>query len=51
MNGLVWFLHGTCDSGPGLQSWVHDLLHRDFSFYNLQVSYPTAPLIPYELLN
>lgn len=49
--GLVWFLHGTCDSGAGLQSWVHGLLHREFSFYNQEVLYPTAPLIPYDLLN
>ncbi|XP_017206834.3 lysophospholipase-like protein 1 isoform X1 [Danio rerio] len=43
----VIFLHGSGDTGPGLRSWVLDVLGQNLAFENIRVIYPTAPLRPY----
>ncbi|KAG1936160.1 lysophospholipase-like protein 1 [Pimephales promelas] len=43
----VIFLHGSGDTGPGLLSWVADILGQNLAFENIRVIYPTAPSRPY----
>lgn len=50
------FLHGSGDSGVGIQSWVADCFDtatdkRGFNFKHIKVIYPTAPAQPYTPLN
>jgi len=40
-NNFVPFYLG--DTGPGLLSWVADVLGQNLAFENIRVIYPTAP--------
>ncbi|XP_063775194.1 lysophospholipase-like protein 1 isoform X2 [Pseudophryne corroboree] len=43
----VIFLHGSGDSGPGIRSWIKDILKKDLAFTHIKVIFPTAPARPY----
>jgi len=45
--GCIFFLHGSCDNGSGLKSWLHKVLNQDFTFKTCRVLYPTAPKLSY----
>ncbi|VDI56258.1 phospholipase/carboxylesterase [Mytilus galloprovincialis] len=45
--GAVFFLHGSGDTGIGIQDWLRSILDDDFKFPHLKVIFPTAPLRPY----
>ncbi|XP_075921252.1 lysophospholipase-like protein 1 isoform X1 [Petromyzon marinus] len=47
----VIFLHGSGDTGQGLQAWVKSLLQKDLASPHIRVSYPTAPFQPYTANN
>jgi len=47
VKGCVYFLHGPCDSGSGLKSWLRDILDKDFTFNSYKVVYPSARKLPY----
>ncbi|XP_056424335.1 lysophospholipase-like protein 1 isoform X2 [Hyla sarda] len=37
----------TRDSGPGIKSWIRELLKKDLAFSHIKVIFPTAPARPY----
>ncbi|KAM9316855.1 lysophospholipase-like protein 1 [Gastrophryne carolinensis] len=43
----VIFLHGSGDSGPGIRSWIREILKKDLAFKHIKVIFPTAPARPY----
>ncbi|XP_040286381.1 lysophospholipase-like protein 1 [Bufo bufo] len=43
----VIFLHGSGDTGPGIKSWIREILKKDFAFSHVKVIFPTAPARPY----
>jgi len=47
--GLVYFLHGACDDGTGLQSWINKTAKGKFAFRNFPVFYPSSPIRSYSL--
>ncbi|XP_078714272.1 lysophospholipase-like protein 1 isoform X1 [Lampetra fluviatilis] len=47
----VIFLHGSGDTGQGLQAWVKSLLQKELASPHIRVSYPTAPFQPYTANN
>jgi len=47
--GLVYFLHGACDDGIGLQSWINKTAKGNFAFRNFPVFYPSSPKLSYTL--
>jgi phospholipase/carboxylesterase len=47
----VIFLHGSGDTGEGIQSWLHSALGSEFAFPHIRVIYPTAPVRPYTPMN
>ncbi|ODN02336.1 Lysophospholipase-like protein 1 [Orchesella cincta] len=49
VKGLVYFLHGACDNGVGLQSWIDKTIKGKFAFSHFPVMYPTSPLKSYTL--
>ncbi|KAG8443768.1 hypothetical protein GDO86_009085 [Hymenochirus boettgeri] len=47
----VIFLHGSGDSGPGIRSWIREILKQDLAFKHIKVIFPTAPARPYTPMN
>ncbi|KAG8584412.1 hypothetical protein GDO81_008822 [Engystomops pustulosus] len=43
----VIFLHGSGDTGPGIKSWIREILKKDLAFSHIKVIFPTAPARPY----
>ncbi|CAN2387446.1 Lysophospholipase-like protein 1, partial [Pristimantis euphronides] len=43
----VIFLHGSGDTGPGIKSWIWEILKKDLEFSHIKVIFPTAPAQPY----
>ncbi|XP_066451179.1 lysophospholipase-like protein 1 [Eleutherodactylus coqui] len=46
-SAAVIFLHGSGDTGPGIKSWVREILKKDLAFGHIRVIFPTAPARPY----
>eukprot|EP00435_Cladocopium_sp_Y103_P051211 s453_g15.t2 len=48
------FLHGSGDTGPGVQAWLNDVSDRAFEAElkakGIEVHFPTAPSVPYSLI-
>lgn len=49
--GSIIILHGSCDTGSGMKSWLDQIRESEFSFHNYRILYPTAPIRPYTLMN
>ncbi|XP_073528025.1 lysophospholipase-like protein 1 isoform X2 [Phyllobates terribilis] len=47
----VIFLHGSGDTGPGIKSWIREILKKDLAFSHIKVIFPTAPARPYTPMN
>ncbi|KAM4040854.1 lysophospholipase-like protein 1 [Anomaloglossus baeobatrachus] len=47
----VVFLHGSGDTGPGIKSWIREVLKNDLAFSHIKVIFPTAPARPYTPMN
>ncbi|CAL8111606.1 unnamed protein product [Orchesella dallaii] len=47
--GMVYFLHGACDNGLGLKSWIDKKINGKFAFSHFPVMYPTSPIKSYTL--
>ncbi|XP_075720715.1 lysophospholipase-like protein 1 isoform X2 [Rhinoderma darwinii] len=43
----VIFLHGSGDTGPGIKSWIREILKKDLAFSHMKVIFPTAAARPY----
>ncbi|XP_038252084.1 lysophospholipase-like protein 1 isoform X1 [Dermochelys coriacea] len=39
----VILLHGSGDTGPGVRTWIKQVLNQDLVFQHIKVIYPTAP--------